>query len=301
MVDATRQFLDLEAQHNDYSKADSEDGESFLNDNFLDDTTRPMTSSTSSGPLRQVISEAPSDTHLAGVITHYENDINSLMSTSVASTHGLQNRLSDMHLAVVIARYEAHRIREESEGEQSPMDGEGNEDNTEDIDKIVGAAWSSLMCDDNPLWRVRVKVSRNDHSPCLAQIISEGRFIYKPMKPLWILIEANSHTVVHEACLNLSTFPHPLDIAPIPAEQHHEWVNWGSKQPQEALVDSPRWCRLWKGALLKKKKIAPLVRRYAGNLALLCNTEQWPMVKICLIPWLQHAMKVFDELVEGEY
>ncbi|KAK2464086.1 hypothetical protein APHAL10511_003916 [Amanita phalloides] len=92
--DAASQFLDLEAQQFDSSKEENSDDNSSIN-GFIDDSTHPRPSLTSSVPSRLII----------------------------------PNPRPDSHLAVVIARYEARRMREEREGyEMSTGDEEDNED-----------------------------------------------------------------------------------------------------------------------------------------------------------------------------
>ncbi|KAK2466628.1 hypothetical protein APHAL10511_000886 [Amanita phalloides] len=245
--DAASQFLDLEAQQFDSSKEENSDDNSSI-DGFIDDSTHPRPSLTSSVLSRLII----------------------------------PNPHPDLCLAAVIARYEARRMREEREGyEMSTGDEEDNED-LEETTVLADTAWSSLVSEANPLWRVRVHEGDErkgywlicEHLQAREHLDKAIGFIYPPSRPLWLLLEANSHIVIHEACRNSTS------------------GSAGKRSLNNSLSLTP---------LAGAGYVAPLVRRYAGDLALLRDTKQWPMVEICLVPWLRHATKVFDKLVEGEY
>ena len=65
----------------------------------------------------------------------------------------------------------------------------------------------------------------------------------------WICVESVCREYVEKLCVDLSTFPHPLQIFFVPVEERLTWLKW---QHQGARITAPAWGRLKRKSELKE-------------------------------------------------
>ena len=109
-----------------------------------------------------------------------------------------------------------------------------------------------------------------------------------PASKHWICVESDSRENVERLCLDLSTFPHPLQIHFVPVEERTHWLGW---RPTKDTTGAPGWSRFKRRRELQDlisqdPKIDPRIEKYANDLAWIPASRDDSMVNICVVPRL---------------
>lgn len=104
----------------------------------------------------------------------------------------------------------------------------------------------------------------------------------------WILVESTSQATVTKLCFNLSTFPRPLNVLFVPAEERVQWIDW---HYTASSIESPSWVRLKRTSELqdliqKDLEFDERLLSYANDLAYVQGISEDGLLQICLVPRL---------------
>ncbi|KAF8346158.1 hypothetical protein F5887DRAFT_1184931 [Amanita rubescens] len=244
------------------------------------------------------------DFGLSDVINRYEAQaaaIGDYKSESVQSVNR-PNFSRDFGLSDVINRYEAQAavIRDYAESDlehemesdaENDVESEGDiEDHIKEITRLAERALRMPNEDDPGLWL--------DGAEEESFFLLEDRLKVRPRWAIsvflppasrqWICVESTSREYVEELCQNLSTFPHPLQILPIPIDERLQWLGCRDTTP---TIKAGTWIRVKKKHELKEllredPKVDKGLVRYANDLGYVHRVFSDSLLAICLVPRL---------------
>ena len=122
-----------------------------------------------------------------------------------------------------------------------------------------------------------------------------------PASRQWICVESTSREYVEELCQNLSTFPHPLQILPVPIDERLQWLGCRETTP---TIKAGTWIRVKKRheliELLREepKKVDKGLVKYANDLGYVQRVFSDSLLAICLVPRL--LVQIESDLVDDE-
>jgi hypothetical protein len=107
----------------------------------------------------------------------------------------------------------------------------------------------------------------------------------------WICVESGCREYVEKLCVDLSTFPHPLQIYLVPVEERLTWLKW---QHWGRQITAPAWGRLkrrseLKELLSKDTKMDERILKYANDLVYVDGTTE-STVFLYIVPLLPVPM-----------
>ena len=222
---------------------------------------------------------------------------------SVAASSGNDNLGWDNRMTAVIDRYESTSL------------GSGSQvTNLVEHEEMIALAERFMRmptAEDPGLWKVRVWVSRfcfvieyGIKTPGKEGYEEESLFLLHERLEVqahlavsvfipqcsrgWISVESTGRENVEKLCINLSTFPHPLEIGFVPVEERVDLMAW---HHTASPINSPSWVRLkrlseLRELLEKDRQFDKRLLRYANDLAYVQGKLKNGLLLICLVPRL---------------
>ncbi|KAF8337811.1 hypothetical protein F5887DRAFT_920220 [Amanita rubescens] len=279
------EFLDIEASEVDSAEeegtvSDIEEKEFFINDE--EENADEASSLSNVDDIASVLSDFGS--------MNGDSEV-SAMDSNVG-------RGVDYRLAAVIDRYEDQASADSEEDldryeDQTSANPEDLSINKE-VERIAERLMRMPTSNDPGIWRVRVRDGTEQDSFFLLNDRLKVRpqwassVFLPPASKQWICVESDSLNNVEQLCLNLSTFPHPLQIHFVPVEERTHWLGW---RPTKDAIAAPGWVRLKRKQELQDlisqdPKIDPRIVKYANDLAWIPASRDDSLVNICVVPRL---------------
>ncbi|KAF8643991.1 hypothetical protein AX14_009518 [Amanita brunnescens Koide BX004] len=213
------EFLDIEASDGGFKEE-----EGTVSDNkelFIDD-----------GDTNEALSSSNED-DVVSVLSH----LGSMNGGSEGSaTDGNDRRVVDYGLGAIIDCYE----------EGTSAHPEEDLSITKEVEWIAEHLMRMPTSNDPDIWRVQVRDGTELESFYLLNDRLQARpcwaisVLLPPASKHWICVEPDSRENVEQLCLDLSMFPHPLQIHFVPVEERTHWLGW---RPTKDTTGAPRWSR----------------------------------------------------------